>query len=153
MKSKRQNGFTMVELMVAVITGLIVILAASIVGVTGHKSWNQAWERANLQRDASYAMQRINQSVKAGISAKVLPDVKSVRINRENGWERFYFVPCTSSIMYQFEGHEPITIIDGKVEDIEFDVQDSMVGIELELKQDNLQFHLISTVMMRNYGG
>jgi hypothetical protein len=44
------------------------------------------------------------------------------------------------------------TILDGKVEALQFNVTGTTVSMELKLRKDNLQTHFASTVMMRNYG-
>jgi len=152
MKTKIQKGFTLVEVLIAIITGLIVLLAAGMVTVTGHRTWNEAWKKVNLQRDASYAMLRISSTIKAGKSAKVEGDGKALTIYRDADWVRFSLAPGTKNLNCQFEG-KPETIINNKTEYLNFNVEGNTVGVDLKLKEDNLQTHFTSTVMMRNYGG
>ncbi len=52
MKTIRRRGFTLVELMVATLAGIILVLATGMLVSIGHNNWNAAWKRANLQRDA-----------------------------------------------------------------------------------------------------
>jgi len=98
-------------------------------------------------------MLRMSGSIKAGRSAELESEGKAVRIYRETNWIRFLLPPGTNDLIYQIEGQNPVTIINGKVEDVNFSVQGNKVGIDLRLEEDNLETHFTSTVMMRNYGG
>ena len=159
MKTKTQKGFTLVEVMVGTVAGAIVLLAAGTALVAGQTFWNKAWAKANLQRDASYAVLRISRSIRAGNSATVEDDGTALRIYTEGGWIRFSAVPDTKGLRLDYgnKGSETIhsfeTILNGNLEDLEFTVEANRVGIDLKVKKDNLQNDFLSTVMMRNYGG
>jgi len=157
MKRKVQKGFTLIELTIAMLTGAIVILAAGMILFYGQKSWNNTWKRVNLQRDTSYAMQRISRSVKAGSSAQIEGSGEGLRIynDKEGSWRRFFVQPASNNLMLKSEivgGNTTETILDDTVEALQFNVTGTTVGIELKLREDNLQTHFVSTVMMRNYG-
>ncbi len=154
MKRKGQKGFTLIELIIAMFTSTIVIVAAGSILFYGQKSWNNTCKRVNLQRDASYAMQRMSRSVKAGISAHVEGSGKGLKIFNEGGWVRFFLSPADDKFTLKGEDGDTnlVTILDDNVEDLQFNVTGSTVGIELKLSEDNLQTHFVSTVMMRNYG-
>jgi len=158
MKRKGQKGFTLIELIIAMFTSTIVIVAAGSILFYGQKSWNNTCKRVNLQRDASYAMQRMSRAVKAGTSAKVEGNGIGLRVYNdiEGVWRRFFVQPAANSIMLKTaivgESISDENILDGKVEDLQFNVTGTTVSIELKLREDNLQTHFVSTVMMRNYG-
>lgn len=158
MKRKGQKGFTLIELIIAMFTSTIVIVAAGSILFYGQKSWNNTWQRVNLQRDASYAMQRMSHAVKAGTSAKVEADGKGIRVyNDVKGiWRRFFVQPAANNLMLKTaivgESSSDETILDDRVEDLQFNVTGTTVSIDLKLRDDNLQTHFVSTVMMRNYG-
>jgi prepilin-type N-terminal cleavage/methylation domain-containing protein len=154
MKRKGQKGFTLIELIIAMFTSTIVIVAAGSILFYGQKSWNNTLKRVNLQRDASYAMQRMSHSVKAGISAQVEASGKGLKIFNKGGWMRFFLSPATDKFTLKGEAGETnfVTILDDNVEDLQFNVTGTTVRIELKLREDNLQTHFVSTVMMRNYG-
>ncbi len=157
MKRKAQKGFTLIELTIAMFTGTIVILAAGSILFYGQKSWNSTWKRVNLQRDASYAMQRMSRPIKAGTSATVEGDGKGLRVYNDNegSWRRFFVQPASQNLMLKSEivgDSISETILDDKVEDLQFNVTGTTVRIELKLREDNLQTHFVSTLMMRNYG-
>ena len=157
MKRKVQKGFTLIELTIAMLTGAIVILAAGMILFYGQKSWNITWKRVNLQRDTSYAMQRISRPIKAGSSAQIEGSGEGLRIynDKEGSWRRFFVQPASNNLMLKSEivgGNTTETILDDTVEALQFNVTGTTVSIVLKLREDNLQTHFVSTVMMRNYG-
>jgi len=73
----------------------------------------------------------------------------------EGNWRRFFVQPAANNLTLKTAiVGESITetILDGKVEDLQFNVTGTTVRIELKLREDNLQTHFVSTAMMRNYG-
>ncbi|MCH7556068.1 MAG: prepilin-type N-terminal cleavage/methylation domain-containing protein [Planctomycetes bacterium] len=161
MKRKGQKGFTLIELIIAMFTSTIVIVAAGSILFYGQKSWNNILQRVNLQRDASYAMQRMSRTIKAGTSARIEGNGTGIRIYNdvEGVWRRFFVQPVannannlTLKTAIVGESISDETILDDKVEDLQFNVTGTTVSIELKLRDDNLQTHFVSTVMMRNYG-
>ncbi len=158
MKRKGQKGFTLIELLIAMFASTIVIIAAGSMLFYCQRSWNNICKRVNLQRDASYAMQRMSHAVKAGTSAKVEGDGVGLRVYNdiEGVWRRFFVQTAANNLMLKTaivgESISDENILDGKVEDLQFNVTGTTVRIELKLREDNLQTHFVSTVMMRNYG-
>jgi len=154
MKRKGQKGFTLIELIIAIITGTIVILAAGSILFFANRYWSNAWKKTNLQRDASYAMFRISRAIQAGKSAQLEGDGKGLRIFNEGGWMRFFVTPGASMLTLKGDvGGSAGTILENNVEALQFNVEGNKVTINLKLKQDNIQTHFASTVMMRNYYG
>ncbi len=157
MKRKRQEGFTLIELIIATIISAIVIVAAGSILLHGQRSWNNTWNRLNLQREASYAMLRMSNDVRAGTSAQVEDDGKGLRIYNSDAenWRRFFVQTAANNLTLKSEivgGNTTETIINYKVEALQLNVTGNTVRIELKLKEDHLQTHFASTVMMRNYG-
>ncbi len=155
-KTKSRKGFTLIELMVAIVAGAIVVLATGIIIVLGQTSWNETWKKVNLQRDASYAMLRMSQSIKAAKSAEKSPDGRVLYIPKQsNPSMTFSYVADTKNLQCQ-TGGQPQTIIKGEVTNLQFIMdpnKPNTVEIDLSLKKDDAQAHFKSTVMMRNYGG
>lgn len=156
MKTKQQKGFTLIELMIAVMAGVVLILAAGMVLTVGHTFWNKSWEEANLQRSASYAILIMGHSIRAATSAQVEPGGTALIIYKPGNSRRFSYVEATNELRSQF-GAQPETIINDKVENLQFIMDPTKppnkVTIDLTLQKDNVQTHLVSTVMMRNFGG
>jgi type II secretory pathway component PulJ len=154
MKRKRQKGFTLMELVIATFTGTIVIVAAGMILFFGQRTWNSTWDRVELQRDASYAMLRMTQDIKAGVSAQVESNGEGLKIFKGGGWVRFFTVSGGSmlALKRETEGGTSETVIEDSVEAVQFNVTGNTVTIDFKMKEYNLETHFASTVMMRNYG-
>ena len=153
MKTKRQKGFTLIELLIGMATGLIVLLGAGGILVVGNNFWENAWDKVNLQRDASYAMLTISRSVRSGKSAELENGGKGIKIYRETDWIRFYLDSAKNDIKCEIEGESPQTVVATFVEELTFTLDADIVEISIKLQRDNFQNHFASTAMMRNFGG
>ncbi len=154
MKRKRQKGFTLIELIIAIFAGIIVLVAAGMILFFGQRTWNSTWDRVELQRDASYAMLRMTRDIKAGVSAQVESNGEGLKIFNGGDWVRFFTVSGGSMLALKREtgGGSSETVIEDSVEAVKFNVTGSTITIDLKLKKYNLETHFASTVMMRNYG-
>jgi Tfp pilus assembly protein PilW len=152
MKTKRQKGLALIELMMASVAATIVVVAAGTILFVGHTYWNKAWTKANLQRDASYAMLRMSRLIRAAKSAQPDSDGKALTINTEAGQTRFFTVAEDEKLTLKAET-DVVTSMNDKVQDLQFNVDGNKVTIDLTLKEGDLQTHSVSTVMVRNYGG
>lgn len=68
---------TLMEMMLALIAACIVLLATAVIAVFGQKSWDRTLQQVNLQRDASYAMLKMEESI------RVPPACVSTQVVRE----------------------------------------------------------------------
>ena len=152
MKVKRVKGITLVELAIAIPSTLIVLLAVGTTLTAGHTSWNRSWSKVNLQRDASYAIIRINRHIKGGTFAETEDEGKAIKIYKGADWMRFFLDQNSKDLKCEIEGQDPETLISGSVEELQFSIDSNKVRINLTLKKDGLETHLVSEVMIRNYG-
>jgi prepilin-type N-terminal cleavage/methylation domain-containing protein len=150
-KPRRDAGLTLIELVVALSLACIVFFAAATILVFGQKSLNRGWEQANLQRDASYAMLKMKQSIRSATQATLDEDGNGVKIFHTAGWIRFWWLPGPKDLLYQLEGEDQQLLLDGVAEQAHFTVGGNKVTIDLTLENNNYQTHLLSTTMMRNY--
>jgi prepilin-type N-terminal cleavage/methylation domain-containing protein len=155
-KIKSRKGFTLVELTVAIVAGLIVVLAAGIVVYLGQISWNDAWKKVNLQRDASYAMLAMSQYIKKATDVNDTDFTSTSLPLKVDGNDVVFTYDTDANDLLCQAGGNTQTILDGKVKDLQF-IMDSnypdTVKINLTLKEDNIELEFESTVMMRNTGG
>lgn len=153
-KVTNRAGLTLIELMVAVSIGCIVFLATAAMLFFGQKSLNHGWQQANLQRDASYAMLKIRQSIRGATQTQLDIDGRGVKIYHNATWIRFWFVPAQNNLQYQLEGEQEQTLLGGVVENATFEVDPNThrtVTVDFELRNGNCKAHFLSTAMMRNY--
>ena len=144
------------ELLTVVVITMIVFLSVGAGLYAGHRYWNEAWEQVNLQRDASYAMNIITRPIKKATNATVSDDDDSVLTIENQHGSRITFslesdTPETKKLQRQISESHPHKII-GNVEDLVFNVDGNRVRIYIQLKKDDLDLSLASTIMMRNYG-
>lgn len=151
-KIKSRKGLTLVELMVAIAAGIIVVLATGMVVFLGQTSWNDSWRKVNLQRDASYAMLKISQSVKSATAASVDAEGEVLTITQGISTITFSYLDASGDLECDVDGNTE-TVIDGKVGDLQFSVEGNKVIIDLTLEEGEAQASFASTVMMRNLGG
>ncbi len=147
-EKRSQRGFTLIELIIAIAAGAIVILATGIVVSLGQTSWNTAWRKVNLQRDASYAMLKMNKIIKSAATADVNGPVLSI-----DGGDIEFTYDSVDGDLESTVGGVTETILDGTVDNLVFGVSGSTVTIDLNLKEDSVEVRFVSTVMMRNSGG
>jgi Tfp pilus assembly protein FimT len=150
-RRRRDAGLTLIELVVAFSAAVIVFFAMATIMVFGQKSLNRGLQLANLQRDASYANLKIKQSVKNATQAQLDDDGNGVKIYHAAGWIRFWFLPGQKDLRYQLDGENEHTLLDGVVEQANFNVDGSKVVVDLELLDGNCEARVASTTMMRNY--
>ena len=151
MKTKTAGGFTLIELLMAIIVGAIVILGVGLALVAGHGYLNKAWDKVNLQRAGDLAMLHLTHAIKEGDSATIENDGKTLRIHKEEGWIAFSYIN-DQDLIFQLDDTAGQTIITDDVEDLLFTLEGNKVGIDLKLREENIETHFISTVMIRNYG-
>jgi len=150
---KTKKGFTIVELLMSLTVSSVLILSAGVVLIGGHNMWNRGLKRANLQRDASFAMLKINRLIREGNSAVLEDEGSSIKITKESNWIRFYHDQNVDSLMLEVQDQDPVAIVEGTVNKLEFQMQPKIITLTLSLKEDDYKIDYISTVMMRNYGG
>lgn len=149
---RSRKGFTLIELSIAILVTLIMLVTAGTVLTMGQDFWNSSWEKTNLQRDASYAMLKMNHHIKAGMSAETENDYKAIKIYKDANWIRFFLEQESKDLKCEPKGQPPETIISGSVEDLKFNVDGNKVTINLMLKTGDLETHLVSEAVLRNYG-
>jgi Tfp pilus assembly protein PilW len=155
-------GLTLIETMIALIAACIVLLATAIIMVFGQKSWSRTLQQANLQRDASYAMLKMEESIR-GASTKDPPDAGGTgeKVYNNAGWIHFWFVPAQMNLEYQLNGQSEKTLLAGIVKNATFSDPNKYVDpnidpnkavvIDLWLQKGDCNIQLRSTTMMRNY--
>lgn len=143
----------MIELVIGIIAGTIVLLAAGGVLAIGNRYWDRAWDKINLQREASHTMHSMTRSIRTGTSAELDKDGKGLKIHRDTDWIRYFLDMDNNLLKCQLEGQAVPTVVGSDIADISFTLDSNKVDIGLKLRKDEFQNHFVSTVMMRNYGG
>ena len=152
MNTKKYKGMTLVELMVAVLIGVIVIIGASSVIGGGYKSLNKGFKRVSLQRDASYAMYVFSLPIKEATGATIGEEDSMVTIDNRDGTKTSYYLDSTDKELKRRKDENTPNVIIKNVENLGFTLDGNRVHINMLLKKDDLLVDFTSTIMMRNYG-
>jgi hypothetical protein len=150
-KHKIRSGLTLVELVIAFSTAVIVFFAISSIMVFGQRSLNYGLLQANLQRDVALAQLKIKQSIRGAKNAALDDDGNGVKIFHAAGWIRFWWLPGSQNLLYQLEDEDQHVLLEGIVEQADFDVDGCKVTVALETRQGNCRADFITTTTMRNY--
>jgi len=150
----RTSGFTLVELMVVVLLIALVGLVATQIPVFSLSSWRKGADRLRMQRDANYAMIRIQRKLRPASNDNVLsPSI--LEIDQVTG-ENFSF--DANTLFYQASGDASKELVIGG-EDAPFDVTsfdvtngDGIITIvlTLKMKRENVKTTLETAVKPRN---
>jgi prepilin-type N-terminal cleavage/methylation domain-containing protein len=144
------TGFTLVELLVAVVIGSILVLTVGLILVSAQTHWAEGSKKLALQRDASIAMYRMERAIRGGDQA--VNDSGALKIidadPATKPWKRFF--RDGTDFKYQEEGWEDTeTIINGKVNNFTFSFGGSKVDIGLRLEDGNIEVNFTTTAMLR----
>lgn len=153
-KTKNRAGFTLVELIIALAAACIVLSATAIILIFGQRSLSHEWQQVNLQRDASFAMQKMKQSIRSATKAQLENDGNGLRIYNDAGWIKFWCVSGQKNLLYQLKDEDPQTLLDGTVKSATFVIGGAAntVTIDLDVKSGDCETQITSTTMMRNFG-
>ncbi|MCK4419398.1 prepilin-type N-terminal cleavage/methylation domain-containing protein [Candidatus Aerophobetes bacterium] len=150
MKNKR-SGFTLIELMVAMMIAAIGILAISWILVLNQTSWREADARLKLQRDAYYALLKIEHLLREASSAgkpriSILDKGSALKIGQGK-----FFIDEDNNLIFQVGESNPELVIEGD-SGTKFNVSrdEEVVKITLNLARGKLKDVITTSVMPRN---
>ncbi len=142
-----KKGFTLIELMIAVVILSIFILAVGAIVVTSWKFWNGGWEQVELQRDASYAFARIERIVRSGNSATVLGGGSGLQVAEGAATHIFQL---SGNILQLVTGGNTENIASGVQNNTPFSQSGNTVTVTLALQDGNAYANFRTTILLRN---
>ena len=147
MRNKR-SGFTLIELMIAMIVASIGILAVSWILLLNQRSWKEGNAKLELQRDTYYAILRIEHELKPARLSDVV--CNSSQLNIDNNGKRFFL--GSDGLHFHESSTDPLELVVEGDTGTEFDVATSndVVNINFTLVRGNLQSFITTSVMPRN---
>lgn len=145
----RNSGFTLVELMVVVLMVGLLVLVSTQIPLFSLSSWRKGTERLRMQRDAHYAMLRVQYKLKPVSSSNIdVSDPSKLVIDLNTG-ESFFLQE--NQLFYQDPEGVQELVIEGDA-DTQFNVtsNNGTINITLILTKGNVQAILKTAVKPRN---
>jgi type II secretory pathway pseudopilin PulG len=165
-KKQAPAALTLVEMLVAMIMVTIVLSAAAVTMIYGQRSLDHEWQQVGIQREASYAMLKMKQTIRSASQAQITGNGKGFKVYKDNQWIKFKYVSGAKDIRYKvlgggeewedydIEDPEANTLINGIVESAYFSIDpstNSTVTISFYLKNGQYEAQVSSSVTMRNF--
>ena len=145
----RNSGFTLVELMVVVLMVGLLVLVSTQIPLFSLSSWRKGTERLRMQRDAHYAMLRVQYKLKPVSSSNIdVSDPSKLVIDLNTG-ESFFLQE--NQLFYQDPEGTQELVIEGDA-GTQFNVtsNNGTINITLTLTKGNVQAILKTAVKPRN---
>ena len=147
---KRNSGFTLVELMVVVLVVGLVVLVTTQIPLFSLSSWRKGADRLRMQRDADYAMLRIQRKLRSASLSDidVVSDPSTLVIDL-NTQEKFFLQE--NQLFYQDPAGVQELVIEGDA-GTQFNVtsNNGTINITLTLARGNVETILRTAVKPRN---
>ena len=148
----RTSGFTLVELMVVVLVVGLVVLVTTQIPLFGLSSWTKGSQRLKMQRDADYAMLRIQRKLRSASLSNVYvdPSDPSTLVIDLNTGESFFLQG--NQLFYQDPDGTPELVIEGDA-GTQFNVTNptgTIINVTLTLARESVQTALRTAVKPRN---
>jgi len=147
MKNKT-SGFTLIELMIAVVITGIGILAVGWILLLNQRSWKEGNAKLQLQRDTYYAILRMEHELKPASLSDVVCNSSELVI--DNNGKKFFL--DSHDLWFQESSTDPQELVVEGDPGTEFDVTTSndIVNINFTLVRGNLESVIATSVMPRN---
>lgn len=147
----RTSGFTLVELMVVVLVVGLVVLVTTQIPLFSLSSWRKGADRLRMQRDADYAMLRIQRKLRSASLSDidVVSDPSTLVIDLNTG-ENFSLQG--NQLFYQDPEGVQELVVEGDA-GTQFNVTNptgTIINITLTLARGNVQTTLKTAVKPRN---
>jgi len=146
----RTSGFTLVELMVVILLVGLVVLITTQIPLFGLSSWTKGSQRLKMQRDADYAILRIQRKLRsASLSNVDVSDPSTLVIDLDTG-ESFFLQG--NQFFYQDPDGTQELVIEGDG-GTQFNVTNptgTIINVTLTLVREGVQTTLRTAVKPRN---
>ena len=148
MVRNKTSGFTLIELMIAMIVAGIGILAVSWILLLNQSSWKEGNAKLELQRDTYLAMLKIEYELRLASLADVTTSDSTLVIDT-NG-KKFFLQ--SDDLLFQSSSDSPWeVVVEGDTgTDFDADISNDVVNINFTLVRGNLESFMTTSVMPRN---
>jgi len=150
MKDKN-SGFTLIELMVAMMIAAIGILAISWILVLNQISWRETSARLKLQRDAYYALLKIEHLLReASLTGKPRISILDKGSALKIGQDKFFIDEDDNLVFEATKDYSELVIEGNRGTKFNVSCEEGVVKITLNLVRGKLKDVITTSVMPRN---
>lgn len=148
------SGFTLIELIIAIMLAGIGILTVSWILILTQSSWKKGNEKLNLQRDAYRAMIKIEHELRPACLADISISDSTVII--DNNGKKFFLENGSDDLFFQESSGDTAELVVQGDTNTEFDISISneVVNINFTLARENsgspISMSIITSVKPRN---
>ena len=148
MINKKAGGFTLVELIAAMVMSTILVLTGSLMLYHSFVAWHDNNDAVELQRDATFAMDIISRAIRPATYSDI--DIQNSGLTLVVGSKSFY-LQGSASLEYDPDdavtGDETI-IINNKVSGLSFSQHDPSRSVRINLAlMDGAETTVVNTVV------
>ncbi|RKY31110.1 MAG: hypothetical protein DRP67_03225 [Candidatus Omnitrophota bacterium] len=166
----RKKGFTLIELMIGVVIGIIILLMVGMVSSISTKFWKKGETKSMLNSTLLLISSFLEKNIREATSCEVFDNGRGIILKKEvseegDEWERKFYLRG-NNLMYENEDGKVITLVKGEVKGIEFkkfefkfpaeDYQgeevSACVSIEIEIEKNGETLGIKKIVNLRNMG-
>jgi prepilin-type N-terminal cleavage/methylation domain-containing protein len=152
-RSGRTHGFTLVELLAAMVAGSVLVLSVGIMLNYGYRGWNRNSANVDMQLDGAAVMKTVNRYVREARAVDITVASGSLSIRNTNSMVTVRLYQSGSNLVFDpntaVSGNE-MTMIRGRVTSFTPSWQTNRVAVTLMLNQGSETVLLTSAVTFRN---
>lgn len=143
MKTNRQKGFSLVELMIGIVAAGILALTAGTLLASVYKGWARSMALADLERDAAVAIHTLDLAVRGATNAAW--DGATLTVYWPTNAPKIF---STSGGSLSYSG---MTLVDQKLESFSAPVTGRVVWVTMALTNENVRMGITNMcIRMRN---
>jgi len=144
----KTSGFTLIELMIAMIVAGIGILAVSWILLLNERSWKEGNAKLELQRDTYLAMLKIEHELRPAILADVTTSDSTLVIDTDG---KKFFLESDGLHFQKSSSDSSELVVEGdNGTEFHVDTSNDVVNINFTLVRGNLESFITTSVMPRN---
>jgi len=144
----KTSGFTLIELMIAMIVAGIGILAVSWILLLNERSWKEGNAKLELQRDTYLAILKIEHQLRPAILADVTTSDSTLVIDTDG---KKFFLESDGLHFQKSSSDSSELVVEGdNGTEFHVDTSNDVVNINFTLVRGNLESFITTSVMPRN---
>ena len=166
----KKRGFTLIELMIGVVIGLIILLMVGMISSTTTRFWEKGKTKSMLNSTLIFISSFLEKNIREATSCEVFNGGQGIILRKEvseegDEWERKFYLQG-NDLMYEDENGRVIPLVKGELRGVRFtkvefkfpaeDYQgeeiSASVSIDIEIEREGETLGLKKIVNLRNIG-